>query len=85
MESSLATGTCSSPSTAGQPKGCPYRTLFLVFNHRKAFANLQTSSSIADSAYQFENAAHWQELTVPPQCIPGPVLPRFDLQVTHSS
>ena len=78
-----APGTCSSPHTAGQPKGCPYRSLSLLFNHRKIFVNLQSEAGIADVVYHFEDEAKWQELGVSPQNLPGPATPRFDLQVDH--
>ena len=78
-----ATGSRYSPATAGQPKGCPFRTIVCVFNQRRLYANLQAADGLAAVGYVFEDGAGWRELAVHPQDIPGFHGTRFDLQVAH--
>ena len=78
-----ATGSRYSPATAGQPKGCPFRTIACAFNQRRLYANLQAADGLAAAGYVFEDGARWRELAVHPQDIPGFHGTRFDLQVAH--
>ena len=80
-----AAGSRYSPATAGQPKGCPFCSIACVFNHRRVYANLQPSSSMAAAAFVFEDVAQWRELVVHAQDIPGPHGTRFDLQVSFAT
>lgn len=78
-----ATGLRYSPATAGQPKGCPFRTIACAFNQRRLYANLQAADGLAAAAYVFEDGTHWRELAVHPQDILGFHGTRFDLQVAN--
>lgn len=81
----VTTGSRYSPATAGQPKGCPFRTIACAFNQRRLYANLQAADGLAVAAYIFEDGALWRELAVHPQDIPGFHGTRFDLQVANST
>ncbi|KAL3149182.1 Centrosomal protein of 76 kDa [Trebouxia sp. C0010 RCD-2024] len=75
------TGSRYSPATAGQPKGCPFRSIACAFNQRRLYANLQAADGLAAAGYVFEDAARWRELAVHAHDIPSFHSTRFDLQV----
>ena len=75
-------GTRYDPSSAGQPKGCPFRSIACVFNQRRLYANLQAAGGLAATTYRLEDAGQWRELAVHAQDIPGAAGMRFDLQVS---
>ncbi|KAK9824234.1 hypothetical protein WJX72_008815 [[Myrmecia] bisecta] len=74
-----STGVRYNPGSSGQHRGCPYRSLDSVFNHRRLFANCQEDNSIRASSYAFEDSSLWRELVMQPQDSPAAPWVRFDL------
>ena len=73
-----------SPSSAGQPKGCPFRSIAFVFNQRRLYGNLQAAEDLAAASYVLEDPGRWRELPVHVHDIPGAPGMRFDLHVRQS-
>ena len=70
-----------SPSSARQPKGCPFRSIAFVFNQRRLYGNLQAAEDLAAASYVLEDPGRWRELPVHVHDIPGAPGMRFDLHV----
>ena len=81
---SLIAGMRHSPSSAGQPKGCPFRSIACVFNQQRLYGNLQAAEGLAAASYVVEDPARWRELPVHVHDIPGAPGMRFDLHVRQS-
>ncbi|DBB09186.1 TPA: Centrosomal protein of 76 kDa, variant 2 [Trebouxia sp. C0006] len=76
-----SSGMRHSPSSAGQPKGCPFRSIACVFNQRRLYGNLQAAEGLAAASYVLEDPGRWRELPVHVHDIPGAPGMRFDLHM----
>ncbi|KAL0035110.1 hypothetical protein WJX79_001328 [Trebouxia sp. C0005] len=76
-----SSGMRHSPSSAGQPKGCPFRSIACVFNQQRLYGNLQAAEGLAAASYVVEDPARWRELPVHVHDIPGAPGMRFDLHM----
>ncbi|DBA97381.1 TPA: Centrosomal protein of 76 kDa [Trebouxia sp. C0004] len=76
-----SSGMRHSPSSAGQPKGCPFRSIACVFNQRRLYGNLQAAEGLAAASYVLEDPGRWRELPVHVHDVPGATAMRFDLHM----